>query len=539
MSNLNCIFAKNLNDMVLGIIRTSTIYQEIQSQKDELENFIKQDTNEDYIIIGKQGASAIKLDDAYKENLEKVYEYINTGNVTCIYAFALDRIGRNEEVMMKFKNTLIKKKIQLKIMNPTLYLLDSNGMVNSGMEIAFSLFITMAKQEMETKKARFNRGKNRNAKEGKYNGGYIPYGYYVDDAGYFRIKEDEANIIRWIYTTYAEGRMSMNVIWKELNERGIINFSCKNIFFVLNNPCYIGKHQNINYPPIIDEELYLKVREVAKTNNSAQGKSTKVWNFGNKLIVCPECGNHYTGMTDVYRCTGRIRNYNNCQNSVCISIVQLDSLLLKVALFREALNIKNNNSNLEEERKVLIQKIKAHEGILADRVEQKKRNIIEMYADAVISKEEYKERLAKVTTENKELVNKLNKLKNDLQNLDNRLEGGDIYEVQFKKWLANGISEDAKTLYDLVHRNISKVEITKVEKHYVVTIDGKDEYIYYPHRANHWDGIDVPVIVREGTKIIVPKQYIKMYKAIIMPNDANPLYGASQEEIEEYFRHIK
>lgn len=245
-------------------------------------------------------------------------------------------------------------------------------------------------------------------------------------------------------------------------------------------------------------------------------------------------------MKRVYRCSSQIRNTNKeCHNKVCISTIQLDSLLLKIALIREAYTIKNDNSNLEEERKVLVQKIKAHEGVLAKRVEKKKHNIIEMYADAVISKEEYKERLAKVTTENKELINKLNKLKNDLQNLDNRLMGGDIYETQFKKWIANGIEEDAKALYDLVHRNISKVEIKKVEKHYVVTIDGKDEYIYYPHNPNHWKGIDVPVIVRENGKIKVPKQHIKMYKEIIMPADANPLYGASQEEIEEYFRHIK
>ena len=191
--------------MVLGIIRTSTIYQEIQSQKDELEKFIQNDTSEEYVIIGKQGASAIKLDDAYLENLQQVYDYINTGNVTCIYAFALDRIGRNEEVMMKFKNTLIEKKIQLKIMNPTLYLLDSNGLVNSGMEIAFSLFITMAKQEMLTKKARFIRGKARNGREGKYIGGFVPFGYYIDDDGYYRINEKEAELVRWIYTTYAEG----------------------------------------------------------------------------------------------------------------------------------------------------------------------------------------------------------------------------------------------------------------------------------------------------------------------------------------------
>ena len=525
--------------MVLGIIRTSTIYQEIQSQRDELENFIKQDTNEDYLIIGKQGASAIKLDDAYKENLEKVYELINAGNVTCIYAFALDRIGRNEEVMMKFKNTLIEKKIQLKIMNPTLYLLDSNGSVNSGMEIAFSLFITMAKQEMETKKARFVRGKRRNGKEGKYIGGYIPFGYYIDEDGYYRVNEEEAKIVRWVYTTYAEGKLSITGMSKELKERGFIDYDYRRLLGILSGSCYRGEHPRINYPPIIDKELYLKTRHVAERNNKGQGKSTKNWFFANKLIVCPECGNHFSGTQFVYRCTSKIRKYKVCDSSICISITQLDSLLLKVALIREAYTIKNDNSNLEEERKVLVQKIKAHEGVLAKKVEKKKKNVIDLYADAAISKEEYKERLAKITTENKELINKLNKLKNDLQNLDNRLMGGDIYETQFKKWIANGIEEDAKALYDLVHRNISKVEIKKVEKHYVVTIDGKDEYIYYPHNPNHWEGIDVPVIVRENGKIKVPKQHIKMYKEIIMPADANPLYGASQEEIEEYFHHIK
>ena len=526
--------------MVLGIIRTSTIYQEIQSQKDELEKFIQNDTSEEYVIIGKQGASAIKLDDAYLENLQQVYDYINTGNVTCIYAFALDRIGRNEEVMMKFKNTLIEKKIQLKIMNPTLYLLDSNGLVNSGMEIAFSLFITMAKQEMLTKKARFIRGKARNGREGKYIGGFVPFGYYIDDNGYYRINEKEAELVRWIYTTYAEGKMSITAMSKELKERGYVKFTYRSLLGILASQCYRGEHPHINYPAIIDKELYLKTRKVAETNNKGQGKSTKNWFFANKLIVCPDCGNHFSGMTTFYRCTSQIRNTNKeCHNKVCISTRQLDSLLLKIALIREAYTIKNDNSNLEEERKVLVQKIKAHEGILAKKVEKKKSNIIELYADAAISKEEYKERIAKVTTENKELINKLNKLKNDLRNLDNRLEGGDIYETQFKKWIANGIEEDAKALYDLVHRNISKVEVKKIDKHYIVTIDGKDKYKYYPHRKTSWDGIDVPLIVRENGKIKVPKQHIKMYKEIIMPADANPLYGASQEEIEEYFRHIK
>lgn len=57
--------------MVLGIIRTSTIYQEIQSQKDELEKFIQNDTSEDYVIIGKQGASAQRAEKAREGRKKK------------------------------------------------------------------------------------------------------------------------------------------------------------------------------------------------------------------------------------------------------------------------------------------------------------------------------------------------------------------------------------------------------------------------------------------------------------------------------------
>ena len=91
----------------IAIIRTSTEKQEVESQRKELLDFIRKDgIKESQVeVIGEAGASAIKLDERYRKNLEKVYSLIEKGGVKCVYAWALDRIGRNEEVMMKFKNS--------------------------------------------------------------------------------------------------------------------------------------------------------------------------------------------------------------------------------------------------------------------------------------------------------------------------------------------------------------------------------------------------------------------------------------------------
>lgn len=52
---------------VIALIRTSTIAQEVDSQRQELIDFILNDgvKSDDIIVVGCAGASAIKVDDAY------------------------------------------------------------------------------------------------------------------------------------------------------------------------------------------------------------------------------------------------------------------------------------------------------------------------------------------------------------------------------------------------------------------------------------------------------------------------------------------
>lgn len=252
------------------LIRTSTIKQEIESQRAETIAFARSDNfnDEEIKVIGGEGASAIKLDELYRQNMECVYKTIEDNDVNCVYAWAVDRIGRDEEELMKFKKFLIAHKVNLKIKNPTLTLLNDDGTVNNGMEIAFGLYATMAKQEMEQKKARFKRSKERNKKDGKWNGGRMMLGYTVDEDGLLIEHPEDSKIIKDIFWAYAHTPVSTRTLAKEYpylgfkKTKNLRNQECY-IQRILKNVAYIGEGE-INYPPIVSKTDFELVQQKLK-----------------------------------------------------------------------------------------------------------------------------------------------------------------------------------------------------------------------------------------------------------------------------------
>lgn len=205
------------------LVRVSTTKQEIATQTKELVDYAIADgyDKSDLIIIEGVGASAIKLNDVYLSEIENLYNTIqNDSSINAVYAWEISRIGRNEEKLMQIKNFLIAHKVQLVIKNPSLRLLNNDGSVNNGVELAFSLFATMSKQEMEIKKDRFARAKERNKAEGKYNGGKIKLGYKLDDNKYFVIDDEKAQVVRDCFDWYLNG-MSLKKIYDKLIDMGV------------------------------------------------------------------------------------------------------------------------------------------------------------------------------------------------------------------------------------------------------------------------------------------------------------------------------
>ena len=304
------------------IIRTSTVRQEIESQKQEVISWAKGEgwKERDIIVIGDSGASAIKLDDLYLKNMAEIEKHILSGNIGCVFAWSLDRIGRNEETLMRFKNMLIENKVQLKTKNPSLTLLNDDGTVNSGMELAFSLFVTMAKQEMEQKKARFKRAKDYMKASGKLPQGKPIKGYYLDKDRTIEVDEVEAEFVRGIFNDYLNGNESLNSIHEKYSAKGFFepvvskyrNAGKNRVWSMLKDPSYCGEakinkrkvtkkvngkevvgyaESTITYPAIITKELYDAVQEKLRGRKAQPKHDHKNIYYAKELVRCAKCGN--------------------------------------------------------------------------------------------------------------------------------------------------------------------------------------------------------------------------------------------------------
>ena len=99
-------------------------------------------------------------------------------------------------------------------------------------------------------------GRQQKAREGKWNGGFAPYGYRLSDGktnepDILVIEEDEAKIVRMIYDLYTKKRLGVAGIVTQFDQMGIRKKPRKNstltrmgrkfISDVLENPVYAGK----------------------------------------------------------------------------------------------------------------------------------------------------------------------------------------------------------------------------------------------------------------------------------------------------------
>ena len=286
---------------VLIFVRSSTEKQEIEDQKKEMQDFVKSMgySDRDVVCLEDKGASAIKLNDKYLNMVDVLKEYIKEGSIECCAVWHMNRLGRNDEVLIELKNLFIKHKIQFICKNPSIVLLNPDGSVNEGAELAFGLFATMVKQDMLEKKAKFKRAKSAMAKKGQWVGGRtLKFGYKVDENQFFVEDENDGAIVKLAFQLYSTGEYSAERLSKELTDRGYI----RNDGLPINEPfitrllaseSYTGAPDEKNnmriYPPLISKELFLKCREVANSNKLEIRGGDRIV-LGAKILKCPVCG---------------------------------------------------------------------------------------------------------------------------------------------------------------------------------------------------------------------------------------------------------
>lgn len=167
------------------------------------------------------------------------------------------------------------------------------------------------------------RGMRETVYKKKFLGGIPPYGYKVVDSK-IEIDENEAKVIRYIFSEYATGRTKIDIL-NELNNLGIKskrgqNFSSNSFQHALRNKKYIGIYEYDGeaienyYPTIIDEETFNKVQNRLALNKRTGAKNKTTTNFYlTGKIFCGHCGSTMVGVSGTSR-NGTKHNYYVCSN---------------------------------------------------------------------------------------------------------------------------------------------------------------------------------------------------------------------------------
>lgn len=262
----------------IALIRVSTESQDLQQQTEVVIKQMMEDgyRREDIICIENK-ESGVLLSEEERIGLTRMKECIKKDpDINSVYVFEVSRLSRNQDVIYSVRKFLIDHQIQLVVLNPKMTLFDKNGNLDPSTNLVFGVFSALSEQEGYLRKERVMRGRRKCVREGKWIGGYIPFGYKVGEDNKIVINEEEAIIVRKIFERYSSIDVSMRKLGMELIKMGDI--SCVNyqdgasrVHGILSNEKYTGVpfgKYGMRYPPIIEKELFEKVsrlREQRKT----------------------------------------------------------------------------------------------------------------------------------------------------------------------------------------------------------------------------------------------------------------------------------
>jgi site-specific DNA recombinase len=136
--------------------------------------------------------------------------------------------------------------------------------------------MTFSQFEREIVAERIKDKMSAHRRKGMWTGGVIPYGYRPVDRK-LQIVDEEAKVIQWMFKRFIEVQ-SPKQIALELNQRGVLTKKGKQwdrayISRLMGSPLYIGKIKyegeiyDGEHKAIIEDDVWVRVREIAKSNN--------------------------------------------------------------------------------------------------------------------------------------------------------------------------------------------------------------------------------------------------------------------------------
>ena len=281
----------------------------------------------DYQIVGEYedtGKSGKSIEG--RASFCRMMEDIKSGKdgVAYVLVFKLSRFGRNAADVLSTLQVMQDFGVNLICVEDGI-----NSSKDAG-KLMISVLSAVAEIERENIRVQTMEGRIQKAREGRWNGGFAPYGYRLVD-GVLQINEDEAPAIRTIFEQYVNTDTGANGLSKYLETHGFQKlarqngtsplFSATLIRAILKNPVYCGKiafgrrklekihgtrneyHQvpQENYllvdglhEGIVSEELWnaaqVKLLAQSKRYEPVNRSKTEQAHLLSALVKCPVCG---------------------------------------------------------------------------------------------------------------------------------------------------------------------------------------------------------------------------------------------------------
>ncbi len=318
----------NKRKRVYTYTRVSTTMQidgySLDAQKAQIKGFADYNNYDivgEYEDAGKSGKSIVG-----RLQFGQMMEDIKSGKdgVSYVLVFKLSRFGRNAADVLASLQTMQDYGVNL------ICVADGIDSSKGAGKLIISVLSAVAEIERDNIRIQTMEGRIQKAREGKWNGGFAPYGYKLIN-GNLEINEEEAEAIRVIYNQYVNTDSGANGIAKYLENHGIRKIQRQNgktplfnaslIRMILKNPVYCGKiaygrrkmekvHGKRNdyhlveqdnyllvnglHKPIVTEELWqaAQVKLLAQSKKYERvnnGKDTKV-HLLSGIVKCPICG---------------------------------------------------------------------------------------------------------------------------------------------------------------------------------------------------------------------------------------------------------
>ena len=247
--------------------------------------------------------------------------------VSFVLVFKLSRFGRNAADVLTSLQRMQDFGVNLICVEDGI---DSSK--DSG-KLMISVLSAVSEIERENILVQTMEGRRQKAREGKWNGGFAPYGYKLEEGQLF-INEEEAEVVRIIFDKYIHTTMGSKKIADWLNAHGYFKtcryngkqeaFTSPFLIGVIDNPIYCGKlaygrrrsekipgtrnqyrtvkandymlHDGI-HEAIVSEKDWLAAQKQRENTNIRQPKthSFEHEHVLSSLLKCPVCGSGMYG----------------------------------------------------------------------------------------------------------------------------------------------------------------------------------------------------------------------------------------------------